>query len=117
MAVLQAVVPVLLERGEGAIVLVGARSALRGGAGSGAYSAAKGALLRLAESLAAEVGPRGIRVNAVLPGTLDTPQNRAAMPEADPSRWTTPEAAAEAIAFLLSEEARAVRGVGLPLGG
>jgi NAD(P)-dependent dehydrogenase (short-subunit alcohol dehydrogenase family) len=67
-----------------------------------AYGATKGAVMRLTESLADELRPDRIRVSAVLPTTIDTPQNRAAMPGADVSRWVKPSEVAEAIAFLLS---------------
>ncbi|MCZ7563957.1 MAG: SDR family NAD(P)-dependent oxidoreductase [Burkholderiales bacterium] len=113
----RAVVPLMLEQGAGAIVNVGAGAALAAPAGLAAYSASKAAVLRLTESLAAEVKDRGVRVNAVLPGTIDTPQNRAAMPDADTSRWVAPEAIAEVIVFLASDAARAVNAVALPVFG
>jgi NAD(P)-dependent dehydrogenase (short-subunit alcohol dehydrogenase family) len=82
-----------------------------------AYAASKSAVLRLTESLADELKADNIRVNAVLPGTIDTPQNRAAMPDADPSRWVRPTEVAEAILFLLSNAASGVTGALLPVGG
>ena len=113
----RAVLPAMLARSEGAIVNVAAGAALNGPAGLAAYSASKAALLRLTESLAQETRGRGVRVNAVLPGTIDTPQNRAAMPDADPAKWVKPDALADVIAFLASDQARAVTGVGLPVTG
>ena len=74
-------------------------------------------MLKLTESLAEELKAEGVRVNAVLPGTIDTPQNRAAMPDADPSRWLRPEQMAEAMAFLLSDAASGVTGALLPVTG
>jgi NAD(P)-dependent dehydrogenase (short-subunit alcohol dehydrogenase family) len=74
-------------------------------------------VLRLTESLAAEVKAKGLRVNAVLPSTIDTPQNRAAMPGADTSKWVPPDAIADVIVFLASDAARAVTGVALPVFG
>lgn len=112
-----AVVPQLLARGGGRIAVVAAGAALRGAAQMGAYTAAKSAVLRLVESMSAELKDRDIAVNAVLPSIIDTPENRRAMPEADASRWVTPEALADVIAFLLSDAARAVHGVGLPVSG
>jgi NAD(P)-dependent dehydrogenase (short-subunit alcohol dehydrogenase family) len=113
----RAVLPVMLEQGSGAIVNVGAGAALAGPAGLAAYSASKSAVLRLTESLAAEVKAKGLRVNAVLPSTIDTPQNRAAMPGADASKWVPPDAIADVIMFLASDAARAVTGVALPVFG
>ena len=113
----RAVVPAMLSQGGGAIVNVSARAALSAPAGLAAYSASKASILRLTESLSDEVKAAGIRVNAVLPGTIDTPQNRQAMPEADPTTWVKPEEIAEVIAFLVSDAARAVTGVALPVAG
>ncbi|HKT53088.1 MAG TPA: SDR family NAD(P)-dependent oxidoreductase [Caulobacteraceae bacterium] len=98
----------------GAIVNVGAAAAEKAGAGMGPYAASKAGVARLTESLAAELAGR-IRVNAVLPLIMDTPQNRAEMPGADPLTWTSPAAVADAIVFLASGAARAVNGVLLPV--
>ena len=73
--------------------------------------------MRLSESMSAELRDRGINVNCVLPSTLDTPANRAAMPEADPSRWVSPDALAEVIGFLASDAARAIHGALIPVLG
>ena len=83
----------------------------------GAYSAAKSALMRLTESMSAELRDAGINVNCVLPSTIDTPANRAAMPDADPTRWVAPAALAEVIAFLASDAARAIHGALIPVYG
>lgn len=112
-----AVVPHLIAAGGGQIVTVGAGAALRGGAGMGAYSASKSALIRLTESMSAELRDQAINVNCVLPSIIDTPDNRAAMPEADVSRWVTPAALADVIAFLISPAARAIHGAALPVTG
>lgn len=101
----------------GHILAVGARSGLRGAAKTSAYSAAKAAAMRIVESLALEVRDRGIHVNAILPSTLDTPQNRADMPKADPARWVTPEQFADAIAFLCSSAAAGMYGANLEVYG
>lgn len=113
----RAVVPGMLAAGGGSIVNVGAQSALRGAAHMGAYCASKSAVIRLTESMAAELREQNIRVNCVLPSIIDTPENRAAMPEADPARWVSPQDLAQAIAFLASDAARAVHGVALPVSG
>jgi len=112
-----AVVPHMLQAGGGRIVNVGAASAHRGLAGMGAYAVAKSAVHRLTESMAAELRAHRINVNCVVPTTLDTPQNRAAMPNADTSRWVAPADLANVIVFLASVKARAIHGALLPVGG
>lgn len=110
--------PALLESPAGRIINVGAGAAARpAGAGMGAYTASKAGVHKLTESLAEELKDRGVTVNAVLPGTIDTPRNRADMPNADFSRWVRPEAIAAVIAFLASEQAGAVTGALLPVYG
>lgn len=111
----RAVVPHMLSAGGGAIVNVGANSAARGLAQMGAYCASKDALARVTESMSAELRDQGIRVNAVLPSILDTPENRQAMPDADTSRWVGPDALADVILFLASDAARAVHGALVPV--
>jgi len=113
----RAVVPHMIERGGGKIVNVGAASAQKGVALMGAYVAAKSAVIRITESMAAELREKNINVNCVLPTIIDTPQNRAAMPDADPSRWVAPEDLAHVIVFLASTEARAVHGAAVPVSG
>jgi len=114
---LQAVVPGMVRQGRGSIVNVGALAALRGQARMGAYVASKSAVLRLTESVSAEVRSRGVNVNAVLPSIIDTPSNRAAMPDADPSRWVAPADLANVICFLGSDAARAIHGALIPVTG
>jgi NAD(P)-dependent dehydrogenase (short-subunit alcohol dehydrogenase family) len=113
----RAVVPLMLEQGSGKIVNVAARAALGAASRDGAYAASKSAVVRLTESMAAELVQQGIQVNCVLPGTIDTPQNRQAMPKADHSRWVSPEAIADVILFLASGAARAVNGAAVPVYG
>jgi NAD(P)-dependent dehydrogenase (short-subunit alcohol dehydrogenase family) len=113
----QTVVPAMLEQGAGKIIHTAARAALAGGAKSAAYSISKSAVVRLVESMAAELKHQGINVNCVLPGTIDTPQNREAMPRADHSRWVPPEAIADVVLFLASGAARAVNGAAIPVYG
>jgi NAD(P)-dependent dehydrogenase (short-subunit alcohol dehydrogenase family) len=113
----QAVVPRMLAQNSGRIVHTAARAGLQGGNKSAAYSASKSAVIRLVESLAAELRNEGITANCVLPGTIDTPQNRKSMPKADYSRWVSPEAIAGVILFLASDAARAVSGAAIPVYG
>jgi NAD(P)-dependent dehydrogenase (short-subunit alcohol dehydrogenase family) len=114
----KAALPKLLQSRAARIINVGAVAAARpAGAGMGAYAASKAGVHKLTESLAEELKDRGITVNAVLPGIIDTPQNRAGMPEADFSRWVRPEAIASVIAFLASEQASAVTGALVPVYG
>ena len=112
----QAVVPAMKRQGGGSIVAVSAHAALEGQALKGAYCAAKSALQRLVESLAHEAGADGIRANSVAPTILDTPANRAAMPDADRSAWVSLDAAAQAIAFLATPAGQAVTGRHVSLG-
>jgi NAD(P)-dependent dehydrogenase (short-subunit alcohol dehydrogenase family) len=113
----RAVIPAMLQQGKGKIVNVAARAALSGGRNVALYSVSKSAVVRLTESLAAELKNHGINVNCILPSTIDTPQNRAAMPKADTSRWVKPEALADVILFLASDAARAVHGAAVPVYG
>ncbi|MDX1736096.1 MAG: SDR family NAD(P)-dependent oxidoreductase [Halioglobus sp.] len=115
--VLQHAVPVLLERGCGAVVNIGAYGAREGQGSMSAYVASKSTVMRITESLAAEVRDRGVNVNAVLPTVIDTPANRAAMPEADPALWVAPADLASVICFLGSDAARAVHGALVPVRG
>lgn len=113
----RAVVPVMVGAGGGRIVNVGAFAAQKGAARMGAYVASKSVVIRLTETMSAELREQGINVNCVLPTIIDTPQNRAAMPDADPSRWVSPREVAAAIVFLASDDARAIHGAALPLTG
>jgi NAD(P)-dependent dehydrogenase (short-subunit alcohol dehydrogenase family) len=113
----RAVVPQMIESGGGKIVNVGAFAAQKGAAQMGAYVAAKSAVIRLTETMAAELRDRNINVNCVLPTIIDTPENRAAMPKADASRWVAPADLANVIVFLASDEARAIHGAALPVTG
>ncbi|MBI2383686.1 MAG: SDR family NAD(P)-dependent oxidoreductase [Gammaproteobacteria bacterium] len=113
----RAVVPRMLAAGGGCIVNVGAGAGQGGRAHMGAYSAAKSAVIRLTEAMAGELRERGINVNCVLPSIIDTPQNRADMPQADPRRWVAPQDLAQVILFLCSDGARAVHGAAVPVVG
>ncbi len=113
----QAVIPVMLEQRYGKIINFASRAALSGGANASAYSAAKSAVLRLTESMAAELKSAGINVNCVIPGRIDTPQNRQSMPQTDPSLFVTPESLAEVVLFLASDAARDIHGAAIPVYG
>ncbi|MCE7947836.1 MAG: SDR family NAD(P)-dependent oxidoreductase [Chloroflexi bacterium CFX4] len=107
----------VMRRVGGRIVNVAARAALSGAPTLSGYSASKSAVLRLTESMAAELMQYGITVNAVMPSVIDTPQNRKNDPDADHSKWVTPESLADVILFLVSESARDISGAALPVYG
>jgi NAD(P)-dependent dehydrogenase (short-subunit alcohol dehydrogenase family) len=113
----RAVIPQMLKQSSGRIINVASRDGLHGNAGYAAYSASKSAVLRLTESLANELKVSGINVNSIMPGTIDTPQNRTAVPDGDYSKWVEPEAIADVIAFLASDASRAVNGAAVPVYG
>lgn len=107
----------LLTASRGAIVNIGAAAATKAAAGMGAYAASKSGVARLTEALAEEVKAQGVRVNAILPSILDTPANRADMPDADFGNWVTPTQLAGVAAFLLSPAADAITGALIPVTG
>ncbi len=113
----QAALTHLMARGAGRIINIGAGAAARAAAGMGAYAASKAGVERLSEALAEELKDRHITVNTILPGTLDTPANRAAMPAADTARWVEPDAVADVAVFLASDAARAVTGAAIRVFG
>jgi len=113
----RAAVPAMIAGGRGCIVNVGAHAALKGVARMGPYCAAKSAVLRVTEAMAAELRAQRITVNCVLPTILDTPENRAAMPNADPSGWVAPEDCAKVFVFLASEYGRPINGAAIPVSG
>ncbi len=113
----RAVAPGMVARGRGKIVNVGARAGLTGLANMGAYCAAKSAVIRLTESMSAELKGKGINVNCVLPSIIDTAANRADMPKADFSKWVAPPDLAAAMCFLCSDAANAFHGAAIPVAG
>jgi NAD(P)-dependent dehydrogenase (short-subunit alcohol dehydrogenase family) len=113
----RAALPYLLAAPAGRVVTIGAGAAQRAAAGMGAYTASKAGIERFTESLAEEVKDRGMTANAILPGTIDTPRNRADMPDADTNRWVAPEAVADVILFLVSDAGRAVNGASIRVFG
>ncbi len=116
---LRALLPGMVQRKRGSVVIVGARGIERpwSNAGSSAYGAAKAGAVALAQAAAAEVLDHGVRVNAILPSTMDTHANRRSMPDADFAKWVTPASAASVVAFLLSDDARDVSGATVPVYG
>ncbi|MEA3410434.1 MAG: SDR family NAD(P)-dependent oxidoreductase [Pseudomonadota bacterium] len=113
----RAIIPHMLAHGGGKIVSVSARAARVAKSGMAPYCASKGSVITLTECLAAEHKHNNINVNCVLPGTIDTPQNRDAMPDADFTRWVKPEELASVIVFLASKESHAVSGASIPVYG
>jgi NAD(P)-dependent dehydrogenase (short-subunit alcohol dehydrogenase family) len=111
----RAALPLLSTNGR--VIYIGAAGAVKAGVGMGPYAASKAGVAKLAEALAAEVKDRGITANAILPSTIDTPANRADMPDADVSRWVQPRQVAELIVFLLSDRASAITGALIPIVG
>lgn len=107
--------PALKAANHGRIVNIGAGAAIKAGMGMGAYSASKSGVHRLTEALAEELAGTGVTVNAILPSIIDTPTNRADMPDADTSQWVKPEAIADVIVFLASPAARGVTGALIPV--
>jgi len=113
----KAAVPILQSRGGGSIVNIGAYGAREGQGDMSAYCASKSVVMRLTESLAAELRDQGINVNAVLPTVIDTQVNREAMPDEDPAQWVSPRDLASVICFLASDSAKAVHGALVPVRG
>lgn len=115
--VMRAFLPGMVARGGGRVVAVSSRAALRPFAGASAYAASKAGLIALVAAASEEVKHEGVTVNCVLPSVIDTPGNRAAMGDADHSRWVKPEEIGHVVRFLASPEASAVTGAALPVYG
>jgi NAD(P)-dependent dehydrogenase (short-subunit alcohol dehydrogenase family) len=113
----QAVAPQLLEHGGGSIVCVGSRAALQPFRGAAGYIASKAAVIAFAKAVSAEYLEDGIRCNAIIPSVIDTPANRASMPNADHERWVRPAEIAEVIAYLLSPASAPTSGAAIPVYG
>jgi NAD(P)-dependent dehydrogenase (short-subunit alcohol dehydrogenase family) len=112
----RAVIPHLSTQGNGRIVHIAARAAQDPFPGAAAYIVAKSGLMALIRVLALELAGSGVTINGVLPTTIDTPANRQTMPKADPSKWVKPEAIADLLLFLASDEAVGINGALIPLG-
>ncbi|HEY4933450.1 MAG TPA: SDR family NAD(P)-dependent oxidoreductase [Terriglobales bacterium] len=115
--VLRSVVPVMRDAGRGTIIAIGSRQAVQPAAGVGAYSASKSALVSLVQTVALENKDKGIRANVILPGTMDTPANRAAMPKANFEKWVKPEHVAELVVLLAGEAGGDISGAAIPIYG
>lgn len=111
----QLALPALKTSAAGRIVNIGAGAALKAAMGMGAYAASKSGVHRLTEALADELAGTSVTVNAILPATIDTPTNRADMPDADFATWVQPAAIADVITFLASDAARAITGALIPV--
>lgn len=114
---LRAFLPGMVDRGAGRVVGVGTRAALMPFAGGSAYAASKAALLALMHAASEEVKHDGVCVNAIIPSVIDTPGNRAAMPDADHERWVDPEDLGAVVRFLCSDASRAITGAAIPVYG
>jgi NAD(P)-dependent dehydrogenase (short-subunit alcohol dehydrogenase family) len=114
---LRAAVPVMRQAGNGRIVAIGSRAALEPGAGVGAYSASKAAMVSLIRTVAQENKDAGVTANAILPDTMDTPANRKSMPDADFSKWVRPAAVASLIVWLAGDAGKEVNGAVIPVYG
>ena len=114
----RAVVPIMIQQNFGRIVTISSGAILRGGgAGIAAYAVSKGAVQQLSEILADELKSYDVHVHCLMPGTMDTPANRRSMPNADCSKWVKTTDVARVIHFLLSDEARGIRSVVVPVVG
>jgi NAD(P)-dependent dehydrogenase (short-subunit alcohol dehydrogenase family) len=114
---LRAVLPTLRKSRNGRIVAIGSRAALEPGAGVGAYSASKAAMVSLIRTVAQENKDAGITANVILPGTMDTPTNRKAMPKADVSKWVQPANVASLMVWLASDAGKDINGAVIPVYG
>jgi NAD(P)-dependent dehydrogenase (short-subunit alcohol dehydrogenase family) len=114
---LRAVLPAMRKTGSGRIIAIGSRAALEPGAGVGAYSASKAAMVSLIRTVALENKDAGITANVILPGTMDTPTNRKAMPNADVSKWVQPANVAGLITWLAGDAGKDINGAAIPIYG
>jgi NAD(P)-dependent dehydrogenase (short-subunit alcohol dehydrogenase family) len=114
---LRAAIPMMRKTAGGRIIAIGSRAAVDPGAGVGAYSASKAAMVSLIRTVALENKDVGLTANVILPGTMDTPANRKAMPTADVSKWVQPANVAGLITWLAGEAAKDVNGAVLPIYG
>ncbi len=115
--ILRATIPALRKSGSGRIIAIGSRAALEPGAGVGAYSASKAAMVSLIRTVALENKDAGVTANVILPGTMDTPANRKSMPNADFSKWVQPASVASLMTWLAGDAGKDVNGAVIPVYG
>src|SRR5437868_6676697 len=115
--ILRAAIPPLRQTGAGRIIAIGSRAALEPGAGVGAYSASKAAMVSLIRTVALENKDAGLTANVILPGTMDTPANRKAIPNADVSKWVRPASVAELVIWLAGDAGKDINGAVIPVYG
>lgn len=115
--VFRSVVPVMREAGYGRIIAIGSRQAVQPASGVGAYSASKAALVSLVQTVAIENKDKNIRANVILPGTMDTPANRAAMPKANFEKWVNPARVADLVVLLVGDTGGDITGAAIPIYG
>lgn len=113
----RAAMPAMLKAGRGSIINIASKAAVDHGAGAAAYSASKAAAVALMDSLAADASGTGVRVNSILPSIIDTPANRAAMPDSNFAAWPKPEDIAQVVLFLASDFAKTIHGAAVPVYG
>jgi NAD(P)-dependent dehydrogenase (short-subunit alcohol dehydrogenase family) len=114
---LRAAIPALRKSGSGRIIAIGSRAALEPGSGVGAYGASKAAMVSLIRTVATENHDAGMTANVILPGTMDTPANRKAMPDADFSKWVKPVTVASLMVWLAGAAGKDVNGAVIPVYG
>ena len=115
--ILRATIPALRQTGNGRIIAIGSRAALEPGAGVGAYSASKAAMVSLIRTVALENKDAGLTANVILPGTMDTPANRKSIPNADFSKWVRPSTVASLITWLAGDAGKDINGAVIPVYG
>jgi NAD(P)-dependent dehydrogenase (short-subunit alcohol dehydrogenase family) len=115
--ILRATIPALRATGDGRFIAIGSRAVLEPGAGVGAYSASKAAMVSMIRTVALENKDAGLRANVILPGTMDTPANRKAIPNADVSKWVRPAAVANLITWLAGDAGKDINGAVIPVYG
>jgi NAD(P)-dependent dehydrogenase (short-subunit alcohol dehydrogenase family) len=115
--ILRAAIPPLRKSGDGRLIAIGSRAAVDPGPRVGVYSASKAAMVSLIRTAALENKDAGLRANVILPGTIDTPANRGAMPNADVSKWVQPDAIASLILWLAGPAGKDMNGAAIPMYG